>query len=551
MRNLIISFFLLLIISPSVDGQSLVAGQFVLEEYVRRNQLLDSSSFTHSFSLRPVIDDYRELFYILDSSNTNFDIGLLPLSSVSKWNSKRPYGGSDYSLIPNVGFQQFLTFGIFAKASIFHLQFQPEFVFAQNQSFQGFSNQFPSEVIRARFHFWNYGDYPERFGSGKYSRFFLGQSSLTIKFKSLEFGASTKNIWWGPGQWNSLSFSNNAPGFPHISLNTYTPAKVFFGNINFQLLVGKLMDSGYPPSQFDNLNERFFRKFDGDWRYLNGLMFSFSPKWVPSLNFGFTRTFHRYSKNEGNSFIDFFPVFEGFQKINFFTNGNAVEYDSDGYDQQVTFFSRYYNSKAKAEIYFEFGRRDHPLNWREFILNPEHARAYLFGFQKMFEIPRSNKMIQLRSEITQQQESINRYIRYEGLLGGNSWHTHHQARGFSNFGQALGVGIGTGSNIQTLEVSLVDKMNKVGVIFERLENHKDFYYRAFGQDNERPPWVDLSIGFLLDKQLNNFIFSSKLQLINGMNYQWQFDANNSNNFSNGFNLFSINSQFSFIYLFGK
>ncbi|MCH7401718.1 capsule assembly Wzi family protein [Belliella kenyensis] len=553
--NIVIRFFGLFLgllgLLSNTFAQSLSSGQPILEEYLRRNQIANESAVAGSFSLRPVINDYRNLFQEeQDSLKKIMDFGLMPITSISRYNTNRPYGHGDYGMIPSNGLQQYVSAGFFAKFSVLHLQFQPELIYAQNAAFDGFSSDFSNSVNQARFFFWNFGDGPERFGTEAYSRFYWGQSSISLKFKSLELGASTKNIWWGPGQWNALTFSNSAPGFPHLTFNTYKPIQTFLGNFEFQLLVGRLEDSGIAPSQFDELNGRYFQNFSGDWKYLNAVMFSYAPKWVPGFTIGLTRTFQRYSENPFNSLRDYLPVFEGLQKVNFFDNGNTVDYDRDGYDQQLTIFTRYFNKEAKAEIYFEYGRRDHAFNWRELILNPEHTRAYILGFGKLFDLANSDKMLQVRGEMTHQQASVNRYIRY-GLLGGTTWHMHHQARGFTNYGQALGVGIGTGSNIQTLEFSLVEKFNKMGLLFERLENHQDFYYRAFGQQKEHQPWVDLSIGLLYDKRWNNLLLSSKLQLINGINYQWQLAPESTPEFPRGENLFSIHSQVSLIYLLGK
>lgn len=146
---------------------------------------------------------------------------------------------------------------------------------------------------------------------------------------------------------------------------------------------------------------------------------------------------------------------------------------------------------------------------------------------------------------------MNRYIRYGGasggIRGGLSWHTHNPARGFVNFGQPLGVGIGTGSNVQTLELALVDGFNKKGLFFERLVNNQDFYYKALLQFTERKPWVDLSLGFIYDKQIQNLILGSKFQLIHARNYQWQLDSSSSIEFPKGQNLTSFLVQINAIY----
>ncbi|MFD2203525.1 capsule assembly Wzi family protein [Shivajiella indica] len=468
------------------------------------------------------------------------------------YSPNRPYGWGDGPMIPSKGLQYYGTIGFYSKILFFNIQFQPEFVLAQNLPYEGFSDEFDLNVIRARFRIYNFGDYPERFGSDGFTNLSWGQSKFTAQFGAFEAGISTQNIWWGPGQWNALIFSNNAQGFPHLTINTVKPAKTFLGNFEGQILSGRLQDSGFVPTQFEELNNDFFRQFSGDWRYLNAINISYNPKWIPGLFVGVSRTFQQYNNLRTDSFGDIFPIFEGFQKERLVEDpSNSGEFDQKGQDQQLSGYFRYFIEKAKFEFYFEYGRRDHALNWREAILNPEHARAYLLGFNKLFSLSKEMRFLQIRGEITHQQESINRYIRNPGLLGGLSWHTHTRARGFANIGQALGVGIGTGSNIQTIEISLVEKFNKFGILFQRLENNQDFYYRAFGQQNERQPWIDLSMGFLFDHQWKNLILNSKVQMINGRNYQWLLAPESTPEFPKGENLFSVYTSASLIYLFNS
>jgi len=87
-----------------------------------------------------------------------------------------------------------------------------EFIFAQNNSYNtGFSKEGGIEFV-------------EIFGEGAYSKLLPGQSSIRLNYGAFSLGASTENIWWGPGQYNSLLFSNNAIGFQHLTLNTQKPA---------------------------------------------------------------------------------------------------------------------------------------------------------------------------------------------------------------------------------------------------------------------------------------------------------------------------------------
>jgi len=538
-----------------LPAQVIPAGFPVLEELERRNQLRVSDTMGGSFLLRPfiTIDSIYQVIENFDLPITiqNLNVKALPFVNTTRALTCRPYGWADYGMIPNPGLQTYLSGGIQANYKFINFTFRPELVLAQNSGFSTSYDEMTTFQLQGRYRLWNAGDNPERYGDGVYFRPWWGQSKLTLQYGAFEIGGSTENIWWGPGQFNALTFSNNSQGFPHWTINTTKPAKTFLGNIEVQMIMGRLQNSGFAPSQNDELNDRFFIPFTGDSRYTNAITFSWNPKWVKGFYFGFSRTFQQYNANRGNSFYDWFPIFEGFQKKNFFDDGNSVDFDANGKDQTITLFGRLVVPKTKSELYFEYGRRDHAFNWREFILNPEHARAFIFGFNQLFEVPEWGKTIQIRSEVTHQQESINRTIRYPGISGEFTWHTHGIARGFVNYGQSLGVGIGTGSNLQTLEISLVDGMDKMGLLFERLANNQDFYYKALLQFTERKPWVDLSLGFLYDKQFNNLLLSSKLQFIHARNYQWQLDPASTSDFPKGKNLTSVMGQVSAIYFWNK
>jgi hypothetical protein len=528
-------------------------GNITLDEYARRKALTDSDKHGLGIFHRSMDKSPELLFFRKDSVSTEkklWNYEFLPIYTSFRSDGNRPYNSGEYGSIPARGIQSFISTGIKANFSIFHIQFQPEWVLAENRAFEGFPNTFPSGVIGARFSYWNAGDSPERFGNKFYNKFFLGQSSVSLRYKAFELGAGTRNFWWGPGQWNSLIFSNNAPGFPNISLNTTKPAKTFLGAFEGQVLIGRLESSGLAPTQIGQLNYNFFDPLNPDWRYLNGMMISYSPKWIPTLSLGYTRTYQYYNSERPNDLKGWLPILEPMAKENLFTDGNSVVYDNRRQSQQIAVFGRYRMPKAKAEVYFQFGRRDHALNWREFIMNPEHARAYQVGFIKLADLASNTKLLQIRGEITNQQESVNRYLRY-GLYGGDTWHTHGTLRGFTNYGQSMGVGIGTGSNVQTLEVSVVEDWNKWGILFERLENNQDFYYRAFGQQSERKPWIDWSTALLWNTSYKDFFISARLQGTYARNYQWGLFNTSTPEFPVSQNLLSLHSQLNLIYFWNR
>ena len=271
---LCINFFLAF--QNQLTSQSLSSNQVVFENFFRRAQLTgirDSSSFL----LRPI--------RILDSiSSSKFEYGLkifsnnsskkisseliiLPLSTAFQMSTGNPYpeGGK---FIQARGYQNWSSIGVYGSFGPFSLQIQPEFIIAKNKAYDwGFPKEGKIEYV-------------EFFGNGSYSKLLPGQSSLRINQGAFSLGISTENIWWGPGQYSSLLFSNNAFGFPHLTLNTWKPARTFLGSFEGQLLVGKL--EHFVP---------FVRDGRDDWRYLNGITISYLPKWILGFYFGDYRVF--------------------------------------------------------------------------------------------------------------------------------------------------------------------------------------------------------------------------------------------------------------------
>ena len=531
----------LFLLQNNIVAQTVISGDPIFEEKLRREQLLDSNQVISSFLMRPISGSFKNEKSII----------LSPIRWTHEYNTKRPYGGGNYLLKPNVGYQTSVSFGLESQFGPFYIRFRPEFTYAQNKAYKGYTGDFPNGVNISKYHYWNNGDNPERFADGPYGQAWFGQSLVSIRVGPMEAGFSTQNIWWGPGQFNDLTFSSNSKGFPHLTLNSFRPIKTFLGNFETQIIAGRLSSSNRVPSQIEVLNDRYYEESNNEDRYLNALMINYNPKWIPNLFIGVARTFQRYYSFQGNSFGDYFPIFQAFQKEKFYKNGNSVAYDEDGFDQQLTLNFRYLVPKAKFEVYAEYGRRDHAFNYREFILNPDHARAYLLGFQKLFPIEHSDFLMQIRSEILHQQSSVNRYIRYPGLLGGFAWNTHDQARGFTQDGESLGSGAGIGSNVQTLEISIVDGYLKRGILFERVANQQDFYYAAFGRSNKYNPWIDVSLGFLWDQEWDRLILSGKFQYIRALNYQWQSEATSTADFPTGQNLGSVFTQIHLIYRVGN
>jgi len=524
------------------NAQTVPAGTPVIEDMYRRQQLLGKLDSSVSFTVRPLFPEAAfGLSDVFDPDKSFGQSGLqrvgdykfagdkgivkiLPVTWVNQYNTHNPYGWNDGAMIPAAGYQTLFSAGIYAKYGFLSIQFRPEFLFAQNKAFDGFT-QAGNDVNawKAWYGVYNQVDAPERFGTSTYTRLLPGQSSIRITFDPVSFGLSTENLWWGPGVQNSLLMSNNARGFAHLTFNTTRPVNTPIGSFETQVIAGRLNPSGFAPlvpGQDGNM-DNLYRPKPNDWRYLSGFVFTYHPKWVPGLFLGATRAFQVYHNDLGHKLGDYIPFFSSFLRDSFYDPvSGVVSEDAAKRDQLASVFMRWLWTGGNAEVYFEYGREDHNWDARDFLLDPEHSRAYTMGFRKIFGLDgRPDEQIQVGLETTQMAQPsddvVNRKSGY--------WYAHSQVRaGYTNYGEVLGAGIGPGSGLQTLDVSWINGIKRIGLQIQRYEHNADFYYKAFAAGETRRHWVDYSGGISSDWDFDNILVSASLLYVRELNYQWKF-----------------------------
>jgi len=366
-----------------------------------------------------------------------------------------------------------------------------------------------------------------------YQKVYWGQSSIRLNFKSLSFGLSTENLWWGPGIRNSLLMSNTAPGFAHLTLNTTRPLQTPIGSFEGQIIAGRLENSGFPPLEPDHyyFQENLYVPKPNDWRYLAGIVLTWQPKWVPGLFLGFDQSSQTYGKNL-SGLRDYLPLFSPIKQV------SAPDNPINTQDKLSSVFMRWLWTQEHAEIYFEFGQYDNTADLLQLLLAPNNSRAYIFGIRKLLPFNKSkNENILIGVEVTQLQENS-----ISNIESGKEWYVSQAIRqGYTNQGQELGAGIGPGSNLQSLDVSWVKGSKKIGLQFERYVHNNDFYYYAFeDSENYSQHWVDLSVAATWEWNYKNLIFNAKLQGIQSLDYQWALKQNGNDPFyvnqANTFNL---------------
>tara|TARA_Y100001935_G_scaffold254057_1_gene261943 strand:+ start:2522 stop:4237 length:1716 start_codon:yes stop_codon:yes gene_type:complete len=525
------------------SSQTINLNETYLTDYLRTSQLLGKFNTDISFTLRPLnigkngLELNKETFdtekyapTIVNFLKGNGKIKILPMDYNIEFNSHHPYNRNNGSMIPNRGYQQLFSAGIYTKIGPLSIQLKPEHLFSENRDFEGFgegpNGHYPI-IWSKRYKLWNKIDMPERFGEKKINKTLIGQSSIRLNFKSLSLGISNENIWWGPSIRNSIMMSNHARGFKHITFNTIKPIKTIIGNFEWQVISGRLESSGYLPPNSDfqyagtNLYVPKINQLSetDDWRYLQGYSITYSPKWVSGLSLGFIRWVTMYSALLEGKYTwmvgspTYFPAFK-----NLFRKNDSYEDYEGQTDQAAGIFLRWLWKDSKAEIYAEFHHNDSKQNIRDLLLDSDHSRAVTVGLQKVFNIKNDNYLFSW--EWTQMEQTASRLLRNAG-----SWYEHgYVYDGYTNYGEVLGAGIGPGSNSHYFALNKIKEKEKIGLAVEIIDQDNDFYHEAFNSANDqRRYWKDFNFHINFSKKYNQFWISSKLMYCRSLNYNWDLD----------------------------
>lgn len=547
-------------------AQTIPVGTPVLDDYYRRLQLSGGIDSNISFTIRPIYPSVKNIrhdafnpdsadnekwtstgpFYFAKGAGK---VQILPLLWQQQFNSNHPYGWNDGLMIPAKGYQTMISGGVFFKYGPLTIQLRPEYVYAANPAFTGFASGHGDADLTAYYNYHNLIDNPERFGNGSYTKASLGQSSIRLTFGPISFGLSNENLWWGPGIRNSLILSNNAPGFKHVTINTVRPVNTPIGSFEVQVIGAKLENTDLPPLAVTTTSTgaNLYRTRRDDWRYYSGFNINYHPKWVPGLFLGLTRAFDAYQKDI-KGFNAYVPFFTPYAKSSI--NPDGSQGDAFDRDQVTSLYARWLFTKAKAEVYFEYGINDNSYNMNDFLGSPEHSRAYIFGMRKLVALNnKPGEGILFSGEITQLSQSIDRTVRQA-----SGWYIHSGVRqGMTNEGQVIGAGTGSGGNLQSVDISWVRGLKKLGLLFERYEHDVDFQ-QAFLPDvsNYSRKWVDFGVGLQGDWNYKNLLFNAKLEGIQSLNYEWilkNYNPASSNYYIPNNSVFNVHMELGVMYRF--
>lgn len=494
---------------PTTASIAVPVGFMDIDEQVRNLQLLDKIPANNALTIRPFNTNaslsYSKLLYLIDSNikyggvlyqTKNASVGLLPVNLLQKFNSDRPYGWNDGAMSYSKGHQFQVSGGVYASWHNLKIQLRPEYVSTASGKYQ--TNN-------------NWGEV-----TSNVKKILPGQSSIRFDLGGVSLSASTQNLWWGPGVYNSMLMSNNAPGFLHYSFATNRPLKSFLGNFQFQIVSGTLKSDTSQGYENRGLKKRPWLNNE---RYFSGFTMSYQPAFMKNVHFGITRIFQNYADNNVEKFIPkYLPVVGSFF-------GSAYN-DTINRDQVLAFNTRWLFPKNHAEVYFEFGYNDAKDNFRDLMVDMSHSSGYIFGFKKLAYL-NAIDYLDFGAEVARMAQTPSYLMRNAG----NFYEHSRVTEGYTNQNQIIGAGNGFGNNMQTVQLSWNRGWNKFGFIFNHIAQNptQTVTYDIANLGLRTVKWDDYSFGLQTRYRYRNILFSANLEYVNSKNYLWQ-DQNNKTNF---------------------
>jgi hypothetical protein len=206
-----------------------------------------------------------------------FDI--LPATWSTHANTAYPRGRNLGAVWAGKGVSTELRGGVTGRWGPVSAGFAPRVIYSQNKDFP-MVGRGTIEGYSPFAHGWHTIriDWPQRFGADPFWTVDPGQSFVRVDAYGVGVGASTENLWWGPGIRNAIVMSNTAPGIPHVFLGTDRPRDIWVGRLEAEAIWGRLARSEYLVLAMDDEEVLF-----------SGLALSLEPRWLARAGGASTR----------------------------------------------------------------------------------------------------------------------------------------------------------------------------------------------------------------------------------------------------------------------
>ena len=404
------------------------------------------------------------------------------------YNSALPQGANDGALWQGRGGNARLTAGLRFEGGGFELTLRPELLASQNLSFALMPSAYPSEYG----YIWGYGpgigaDAPQQFGDDPLVEGSWGDTELRYTWRGATIGLGFQSPWLGPGRVNAIMHSNNAGPYPKADIGLRRRPVTLFGwyagDVEARLWAGYLSES-----------EHFDENEENDHNLISALAVAYAPSFLPGLSLFANRSYLAPWDAESLGSI---PRL-------FFINlrkGGA----QDDWDQRASFGFDYLLPEAGVEVYGEAGLNDYGPSLDGYIRYPFHSMVYTWGLRKAVHIGGDSFCRgEILLEVTNMELSQDFQFQWPA-----TFYMHHQVvQGYTNEGQWLGAGIGTGGNSQYLSIRGYATNGVFEIYIQRSNPDNDFLYReTILKDGSTSTRIedfraDLSIGVRMSRPLD-------------------------------------------------
>ena len=386
----------------------------------------------------------------------------------NSFNTAAPYGQNDGALWQGKGYNTSLTAGARLEGYGLELTLKPQVSFSQNMAFDYIKPNYagtdkdgnPTIFSGGAAEYGYYGvtsiDAPQRFGDKPFFTFDWGDTEVRYSWRTLTVGFGTQAMWLGPAQLNPIIHSNNAPSYPKFDIGLRRQRVVipkldwYLGDLELRCWWGKLSESDY----FDTIDSN-------DSNLISGVSAAWSlPGIFKGLTIGINRTM--LSKWDDISAYSLFTMI---------VPRLGTSAGSDNNDQRFSLTIDYQIPKVGLDLYFEWARNDYTSQIKYLIMYPFHTQGWTFGVAKTFNI-KEKYGLKLLLELTFLEASAD-YDRF--IPWYTTFYAHHIiTQGYTNRGQWLGAGIGTGGNSQYLGVNFYFPKGSVTLFGRRCNPDLDY-----------------------------------------------------------------------------
>ena len=418
----------------------------------------------------------------------------------NSFNTASPYGQNDGALWQGKGYNTSLSAGIRFEFYGIEATIKPNVNFSQNLGFEYIKPNYaaydqngnPTIYNGNASDFGYYGvpciDAPQRFGTNSFWTFDWGDTEIRYSLYNFTIGFGTQAVWLGPAKLNPIIHSNNAASYPKLDFgfrktSLYMPVLGWhLGDIEFRTWWGKLSESDY----FDNNEENN-----------DNLISAVSAAWsLPYIFNGLTIGFNRTMLSKWDN-INPYTLFE------VLIPGMKSSAGSDESDQRASITVDYILPLVGLKVYLEWGRNDFQAADGNFLRYPFHTQSWTVGSEKNFYFD-DNIYAKLLIELTYLECSHDYGTTYTWFT---TFYAHHKiTQGYTNKGQWLGAGIGTGGNSQYVGFELFYPKGKSRLSLQRINPDLDYIYYV---NPNRVGSCSYKMNTLLIFELNSLYFINK------------------------------------------